>query len=69
MDPDPVSAISTQRSPHSTAVNVARDLQQYIKDEHNALGNNEDDDGMYRPKPQLPKPFVFMRTLADLISR
>jgi hypothetical protein len=66
--PGQVSAGSTQRSTHATPVDVAGS-QPYIKDEDDVIGNNEDDDGAYRPKPQLPKPFVFMRTLADLISR
>jgi hypothetical protein len=66
--PGSVSASSTRRSTYATPVDVAS-VQRYIKDENDVVGGNEDDAGTYRSKPQLPKPFVFMRSLAELISR
>lgn len=63
MDPSQVGAIPTPRSHPSPAANGAHASQPFIKDEH-----SDSEDGTYKPRPQLPKPFVFMRNLAQLIS-
>jgi hypothetical protein len=65
--PGHVSASSNQCSTYAIPIDIAG-FQQYIKDENDNVGDNEDD-GLYKPKSQLPKPFIFLRTLADLISR
>jgi hypothetical protein len=47
-------------------------LQQAVKsetgDNDEFLGDGDDDDTTYTSRPQLPKPKVHMRSLADLIS-
>ncbi|KAF2830198.1 hypothetical protein CC86DRAFT_453654 [Ophiobolus disseminans] len=64
MDHSQASAITTKRS---TAASRGT-LQPFIKDENeNTLGDNDYDEDTYRPRPQLPKPFVVMRSLAHLI--
>jgi len=66
MDPGQASAISTQRSTNKPN----RALQTFIKDEdENTLGEDDYDDDTYKPRPQLPKPFVVMRSLAHLIRK
>lgn len=69
MDPSQVSLASPQRSPTSASVNNARAKDPHIKNEYDASGDHSYDEATYKPRPQLPKPFVFMRSLADLISR
>lgn len=46
-------------------------LQRSVKNElvdDDDLLESEDDEESYKPRPQLPKPFVVMRTLAHLMS-
>jgi hypothetical protein len=73
MDPSQVST-TRQRSPSRKFMENIDLLLQIIKAEHNdLLGDNDERDAyngsVYKPRPQLPKPFVFMRSLADIISK
>jgi hypothetical protein len=69
LDPSQVSANATQRSSRNNSFDDTSKLQQFINNEDDAIGGDEYDEDTYKPRPQLPKPFVFMRSLADLISR
>jgi hypothetical protein len=69
MDPSQVSLASPHRSPTSTSVNDICEKDPCIKNEYDASGDHSHDEATYKPRPQLPKPFVLMRSLADLISR
>jgi hypothetical protein len=70
MDPSQVSDILTQPSLNDSSPNDARDTQHIVKTEYdNIIDDDARDEDTYRPRPQLPQPFVFMRTLSDLISR
>jgi len=60
----PEGAITTPRSRGKKA--APKFNPPYIKEEED--GDDYDED-TYRPRPQLPKPFVVMRSLADLISK
>jgi hypothetical protein len=62
-------AIPTRRSRSSKSTNNEVALQPFIKDEDEDFGDDDYDDGTYKSRPQLPKPYVVMRSLADLISR
>jgi hypothetical protein len=65
----PEGAITTPRSRNKKASSKSAARQPVIKNESEAtLGDDEYDEDTYRPRPQLPKPFVVMRSLADLIS-
>jgi hypothetical protein len=73
MDPSQVSAIPAQRSYRSKFLDSVDSLLQTIKDEYNDPLSDHDErddyDGtVYKPRPQLPQPFVCMRSLADIIS-
>ena len=70
MDPSQANAIYTQRSSNNKPVNDAHARLPLIKDEpDNTIVDEEYDEDTYKPRPQLPKPFVVMRSLAHLISR
>lgn len=70
MDPSQVSANATQRSPRNKSNDDTSKLQQVIKNENDdTISDDEYDEDTYKPRPQLPKPFIFMRSLADLTSR
>jgi hypothetical protein len=49
----------------------AHEYQQNIIDEDDDAFDDggEYDEINYKPRPQLPKPFICMRSLADLISK
>ena len=51
------------------AVPVVKDGSQALTDESGDDENEYEAKDTYRPRPQLPKPFVSMRDLASLISR
>jgi hypothetical protein len=71
MDPDS-SAINIDQHPsyNNASVDVADALEPFFKYEtDNGFGDDDHDEDTYRPRPQLPKPFVDMRSLAHLISR
>jgi hypothetical protein len=74
MDPGQISASPTPHNYRSNATNDSRASQPFIKDENaneneNTIGVDEYDEHTYKPRPQLPRPFVVMRSLAHLISR
>ncbi|CAO2650998.1 Nn.00g092950.m01.CDS01 [Neocucurbitaria sp. VM-36] len=61
-------------SAHTSAAQHISDtnaLHLHIKDElvdnEGLLGDEDDEEDSYKPRPQLPKPFVVMRTLAHLM--
>ncbi|KAH6050755.1 hypothetical protein HBI54_046160 [Parastagonospora nodorum] len=68
MDPSQVSLAAPHRSPTSPSVNDVCEKDPHVKDEYDASGEHSHDEATYKPRPQLPKPFVFMRSLADLIK-
>jgi hypothetical protein len=74
MEPDPVKRYFPCVDASRITVLII-DSQPLIKDEddEDTFGGNEEhdfvDSGIYKPRPQLPKPFVFMRSLADIISK
>jgi hypothetical protein len=74
MDPNQVSVISSQTTFNNPVhVNEAHIFQHDERDDDDdALddaGGEEYNETTYRPRPQLPKPFVCMRSLADLIRK
>lgn len=68
MDSTRSNAIPKQRTGHNST-SSATALEPYVKDEDINIYDDEYDDGTYKPRPQLQKPFVTMRSLADLISK
>jgi hypothetical protein len=68
-------AISTQRTSNDQVQNNQSTLPPLIKDESDDhdlfqdVDDHNDDDGGYRPRPQLSQPNVHMRSLASLISK
>ena len=38
-----------------------------VVDDNDYFGNGDDEEETYKPRPQLPKPHVGLRSLADLI--
>lgn len=71
MDPVYSTTISTQHPSYNNApLHAADALEPFVKDENeNVFGDDDYDEDTYKPRPQLPKPFVGMRSLAHLISR
>jgi hypothetical protein len=71
MDPNPSTIITAQHPSYNNAsVEVADALEPFFKYETDIIfGDDDYDEDTYRPRPQLPKPFVGMRSLANLISR
>jgi hypothetical protein len=71
IDPSQIRAtIPTQRCIAPTNPSI-HDARVFIKDEdeHDLdVDDYDDDEATYKPRPQLPKPFVHMRSLAHLIS-
>lgn len=62
-----------QHSSHNQSIGGSPALQSPIKDElldddEFFFGDGGYDEDTYKPRPQLPKPFVVMRTLAHLMS-
>jgi hypothetical protein len=67
-----VSVISSQATSKTRSVNEAHMSQHGDRDEDDdALDNagSEEHETTYIPRPQLPKPFVCMRNVADLIRK
>ncbi|KAL6710829.1 hypothetical protein ACN47E_007886 [Coniothyrium glycines] len=67
-----VPAGTTQSAVLAQSSSESRALQAAIKDEpaddYDLFGEEEHDEDTYKPRPQLPKPNVHMRSLADLIK-
>jgi hypothetical protein len=55
-------------SSQAGAIPVKHDSEA-LADEFGDDENKYKEENTYRPRPQLPKPFVSMRNLASLISR
>ncbi|KAH7075764.1 hypothetical protein BKA63DRAFT_470115 [Paraphoma chrysanthemicola] len=69
MDTSQIGVIPTPHNHPSIAADDAHTSQPFIKAEHgDTFGDSDNEDGTYKPRPQLPKPFVFMRSLAQLIK-
>jgi hypothetical protein len=71
MDPNSSIIITAQHPSYNNAfIDGANALEPFFKYEtDNLSGDDDHDEVTYRPRPQLPKPFVGMRSLAHLISR
>ncbi|KAH7392671.1 hypothetical protein BKA66DRAFT_567994 [Pyrenochaeta sp. MPI-SDFR-AT-0127] len=66
------STATLQRSPSGQLCGDGNALETFVKNEPaengNYLGDTDKNEDEYRPRPQLPKPFVAMRTLTHLMK-
>jgi hypothetical protein len=65
MDPNLASARPSRTTTKATYSDAAAATQSIVK----AEDDYEDDDDVYRSRPQLQEPVVLMRNLGDLMSR
>lgn len=65
MDPNLASARPSRTTTKATYSDAAAAAQSIVK----AEDDYEDDDNVYRSRPQLQEPVVLMRNLGDLMSR
>jgi hypothetical protein len=58
---------------NKNAHNYRNELQPFVKDESDDNGDlfddaDDHDEEVYKPRPQLPQPNVYMRSLAGIIG-